>query len=251
MSKALKQALSEQLHRCHPLGYNHKVVKRWLRQIADADWQRLLDKIRTGAKGGEAEWLVEEVLWTRLCAEDLAQDREPKKEQKKRIKALKRIAIKIDEVVQILRKQVAEKEERENWERENMPPPPEDDDSPESEPLPEGKDPIAEAKRSLDWLERQAKAFHTQAEYVPRGDGKRYDKRHSQVRVYNTFAAMISHSLREVAGQPLYAHASDITNIVFPAAYMTEDRVVAACKPTTREGRRGKAGALKRAKSAE
>jgi hypothetical protein len=206
-------------------------MKRWLRQIRDPAWQRLLDKIRTGPKNWDADSLIDDVLLSLSEAKEQELDRESQKERKKQSKALKGIAVKIDEVVQILRKEV---------EREKNVPSPED--------WPEDPDPIVEATKALDWLERQAKAFHTRAKYFLQRDGKRYDERHSAARVCNNFAAMISRSLREVTGQPLYAHVSDITNIVFPAADMTEDRVIAACKPTTRAGRRGKAGALKRTK---
>jgi hypothetical protein len=58
------------------------------------------------------------------------------------------------------------------------------------------------------------------------------------------FMRLMAADLRELCGRPHYDAIAVITNIAFPAADVTSEHVRAACRPTTRQSRRSKTGAL-------
>jgi len=62
------------------------------------------------------------------------------------------------------------------------------------------------------------------------------------------FVLLMVADFRDLCGRPHYDAIAAITNIAFPGTDVTSEHVRAACKPTTRGGRRPKTGALGRKK---
>jgi hypothetical protein len=112
-----------------------------------------------------------------------------------------------------------------------------------------------EAKRSLDWLSREAQRLRRLAErepksepdwdsYVPErisrqsgGKGK-----HEQSRQLGAFVRKMVNCLYRSCGQPRHRAVAVMTNIAFPTANVDDEYVRLRCRPTTRAGRRRKTG---------
>src|SRR5262249_47238012 len=129
--------------------------------------------------------------------------------------------------------------------------------SPSGRPLPD-LPPVAEAKRSLGWLRREALRLRQLAEkqslgernwdwnripvHVSRqsgGKGKR-----NQSRKLGVFMQRMVNCMYECCGKPRYHAVATMTNIAFPDANVGAENVRSACRPTTRTGRR-RSGALR------
>jgi hypothetical protein len=116
-------------------------------------------------------------------------------------------------------------------------------------PSPSGSLPEeAEAKRSLEWLGREAHRLRQLAEKVSAGEpetvrvsrqsggkGKR-----KQSRELNVFMQKMVTCMCQLCGKrkPHHAAVATITNIAFPDADVVAENVRSACRPTTRKARR-------------
>jgi hypothetical protein len=115
----------------------------------------------------------------------------------------------------------------------------------------------AEAKRSLDWLMREAHRLRQVAEKVSAGEpnwdwgpipvrvsrqsggkGKR-----NQSRKLGVFMQWMVNCMCQWCGKPRYRVVATITNIAFPCTNVLAENVRSACRPTTRIARR-RSGAL-------
>ena len=115
----------------------------------------------------------------------------------------------------------------------------------------------AEARRSLDWLRREAHRLRQVAEKVsagePNWDWDRIPVRVSrqcggkgkrnQSRNLGVFMRRMVNCMHELCGRPRHDVVATMTNIAFPNANVTSEDVRSACRPTTRTGRR-RSGAL-------
>jgi hypothetical protein len=70
------------------------------------------------------------------------------------------------------------------------------------------------------------------------------------IRDRSAFMRLMAATWRELCGKPHYDAIAAIANIAFPSANVTSEHVRAACKPTTRQGRRRKTGTLGQEKQA-
>jgi hypothetical protein len=95
-------------------------------------------------------------------------------------------------------------------------------------------------------LFRQFAAKEAERDRVRRSRYRISRERH--VREQIVFMHLMAADLRELCGKPHYDAVAATTNIAFPGADVTSEHVRAACRPTTRQGRRPKAGALGRKK---
>src|SRR5262245_727362 len=110
----------------------------------------------------------------------------------------------------------------------------------------------AEAKRSLDWLMREAHRLRQVAEKVSAGEpnwdwgpipvrvsrqsggkGKR-----NQSRKLGVFMQQMVNRMYQWCGKPHYHAVAMMTNIAFPDADVVAENVRSACRPTTRTARR-------------
>ncbi len=110
----------------------------------------------------------------------------------------------------------------------------------------------AEAKRSLEWLRREAHRIRQVAEKVSAGEpnwdwgpipvrvsrqsggkGKR-----NQSRKLGVFMQRMVNCMYQWCGQPRHDAVATITNIAFPDADVVAEDVRSACRPTTRTARR-------------
>jgi hypothetical protein len=110
----------------------------------------------------------------------------------------------------------------------------------------------AEAKRSLEWLRREADRLRQLAEKVSAaepnwdwdripvhvsrqsgGKGKR-----NQSREVGVFMRQMVNCMRQWCGNPCHDAVATITNIAFPDAKVVAEDVRSACRPTTRTARR-------------
>jgi hypothetical protein len=110
----------------------------------------------------------------------------------------------------------------------------------------------AEAKRSLEWLRREAPRLRQVAEKMSAGErewdwgpipvrvsrqsggkGKR-----NQSRNLGVFMQRMVNCMYECCGKPRYDAVATMTNIAFPDADVDAENVRSACRPTTRTARR-------------
>ena len=110
----------------------------------------------------------------------------------------------------------------------------------------------AEARRSLDWLRREAHRLRQVAEKVsagePNWDWDRIPVRVSrqsggkgkrnQSRNLGVFMQWMVNCMYELCGKPRYDAVATMTNIAFPDADVVAENVRSACRPTTRTARR-------------
>jgi hypothetical protein len=95
--------------------------------------------------------------------------------------------------------------------------------------------------------EREARSFRQfaakEAEKIRTRTSRYRISRLKRFRERIAFMHLMAADLRELCGRPHYDAVAAITNIAFPGEDVTSEHVRAACKATTREGRRGKTGA--------
>jgi hypothetical protein len=110
----------------------------------------------------------------------------------------------------------------------------------------------AEAKRSLDWLMREAHRLRQVAEKVSAGEPKwdwgpipfRVSRqsggkgKRNQSRKLGVFMQWMVNWMYEWCGKPHYRAVAMMTNIAFPDADVVAENVRSACRPTTRTARR-------------
>lgn len=103
-----------------------------------------------------------------------------------------------------------------------------------------------------DLHEREARVFRRFAAKEAEQDRARRSRyrisRERHAREQIAFMHLMATGLRELCGKPHYDAVAAMTNIAFPDADVASEHVRAACRPTTRQGRRRQTGALKRKK---
>jgi hypothetical protein len=221
-------------------------LKRWLNEVDDPVWGQLAADTR---KHGELPTFVEgpysyfigSALRARRFAESetdpLQKSRKQQREQQERSNLLA-LTNEMEEVAQHY--QSYKKAHHQG----RVP-------SPSGGPLPDPP-PLAEAKRSLGWLRREAHRLRQVAEKVSAGEptwdwdripihvsrqsggkGKR-----KQSRELGVFMQKMVNCMYECCGEPHYAAVAAMTNIAFPDANVVADNARSACRPTTRTARR-------------
>jgi hypothetical protein len=97
-----------------------------------------------------------------------------------------------------------------------------------------------------DLHKREARVFRRFAANEAEQDRARRSRyrisRERHVREQIAFMHLMVTELRELCRKPHYDAVAVITNIAFPGTEVTSEHVRAACRPTTRQGRRSKTG---------
>jgi hypothetical protein len=241
----LRSALDYYLKRPGLTEADRAHLKRWLAEARDPVWERIAADTRTY---GELPTMVEgpyssfigSALRARQFAESsdtpaVQRKRKLQREQQDRSDLLE-LADKIEDVLrhhQSCRAQLLQQ----------VPSP--------RGPLPELPQ-EAEARRSLDWLRREAHRLRQVAEKVSAGEpdwdwdripvrvsrqsggkGKR-----SQSRNLGVFMQRMVNCMYRCCGKPRYDAVATMSNIAFPDADVVAENVRLACRPTTRTARR-------------
>ena len=223
-------------------------LKRWLKEVRDPVWEQLAADTRRYGKlpavveGHPYSIFIGSALRVRQFAESqndspVVQRKLKQQHEQQERSDLLALAEKIDDVVR--HRQSCRKAQH-----------------PQRVPSPTGPLPDlpqeAEAKRSLEWLRREAHRIRQVAEKVSAGEpnwdwgpipvrvsrqsggkGKR-----NQSRKLGVFMQKMVNCMYQLCGKPQYHAVSMITNIAFPDANVVAEDVRSACRPTTRTARR-------------
>ncbi len=102
--------------------------------------------------------------------------------------------------------------------------------------------------RELHEKESQLLRQHARRQPKPttRVSRQAHGKKRAQSRKYVAFMHLMADHMRDLSRKPQYYAVALATNIAFPKADVTAEDARAACRPTTRAGRRYKTGALRR-----
>jgi hypothetical protein len=243
----LKSTLNHYLQRADLTESDRAHLKRWLEDMRDSAWEKLAAYIR---RCGELPQILEgpysifigSALRARHFAESqtdtpaVQRKRTQQHEQQERSDLLA-LAEKMEDVVR--HRQSCRKAQH-----------------PQRVPSPTGPLPDlpqeAEAKRSLEWLRREAHRLRQVAEKVSAGKpnldwdripihvsrqsggkGKR-----DQSREVGVFMRQMVNCMDQWFYKPRYYVVAAITNVAFPNANVVAEDVRSACKPTTRTARR-------------
>ena len=222
-------------------------LKRWLNEPHDPIWEQLAADTRKYGElppfvEGPYSYFISSALRARQFAEGevispaLQRKRNEQREQQERSDLLA-LAEKMEDVVR--HRQSCRKAQH-----------------PQRVPSPTGPLPDlpqeAEAKRSLEWLRREAHRLRKLAEKVSAGEqnwdwdripihvsrqsggkGKR-----AQSRELGVFMQKMVNCMYQCCGKPRYDVVAKITNIAFPDENVVAENVRSACRPTTRTARR-------------
>jgi|SRR5215467_1983636 len=222
-------------------------IKRWFVEANDPVWEKIAADARAyGELGPVVEGPYSRFIGSALRARHFAESqtdtpavkrkRKQQREQQERLDLLA-LAEKMEDVVR--HRQSCRKAQH-----------------PQRVPSPRGPLPElpqeAEAKRSLEWLRREAHRLRQVAEKVSAGEptwdwgpipvrvsrqsggkGKR-----SQSRKLGVFMQQMVNCMYHWCGKPRYDAVATITNIAFPDADVVSENVRSACRPTTRTARR-------------
>jgi hypothetical protein len=214
---------------------------RWLEEVRDPIWEKIAADARAH---GELGPVVEDpysifigaALLARRFAESqtdtpaVQRKRKQQREQQDR-SDLFELAEKIEDVVRL--RQSCRKAQR-----------------PQRVPSPKGPLPDlpqeAEAKRSLEWLGREAHRLRQLAEKVSAGEPEtvRVSRqsggkgRRAQSRELGVFMQQMVNCMNRCCGKPHHHAVATMTNIAFPDADVVREDVRSACRPTTRTARR-------------
>jgi hypothetical protein len=243
----LRSVLNHYLQRADLTEADRAHLKRWLEDVRDPAWEKLAAYIR---RCGELPPVVEGpysiFIGSALRARQFAESQKDSPAVQRKLKQqheqqehsdLLALAEKIEDVVR--HRQSCRKAQH-----------------PQRVPSPTGPLPDlpqeAEAKRSLEWLRREAHRLRQVAEKVSAGKpncdwdpipvhvsrqsggkGKR-----NQSREVGVFMRQMVNCMDQWFGKPRYYVVAAITNIAFPDANVVAEDVRSACKPTTRTARR-------------
>jgi hypothetical protein len=227
-------------------------LKRWLNETRDPVWEQLADDVRKYGElptyvEGPYSYFIASALRARRFAEGevispaLQRKRDQQREQQERSDLLA-LAHKLEEAVR-------------DYEACRKAQHPQVVPSPTGLPVPELPQ-RAEAKRSLEWLRREAHRLRQLAEKVSAGEQNWWDRipvrvsrqsggkgKRNQSRNLGVFMQRMVNCMYECCGEPRHYAVAAMTNIAFPDADVTAENVRSACRPTTRVGRR-RSGAL-------
>ena len=223
-------------------------LKRWLKEVRDPVWEQLAADTRRyrelppGVEGRPYSIFIDSALRARQCAESqtdspAVQTKLKQQREQQEREDLLALAEKMEEVVR--HRQACRKAQY-----------------PQRVPSPTGPLPDlpqeAEAKRSLEWLRREAHRLSQVAEKVSAGEPN-WDVRLSrqsggkgkrnQSRKLGVFMRQMVNCMDRYCGKPRYNAVAMMTNIAFPDADVVAEDVRSACRPTTRTARR-RSGAL-------
>ena len=223
-------------------------LKRWLNEPHDPIWEQLAADTRKYGElppfvQGPYSYFISSALRARQFAEGevispaLQRKRNEQREQQERSDLLA-LAEEMEDVVR-------------HYEACRKAQHPQRVPSPTGLPVPELPQ-RAEAKRSLEWLGREAHRLRQVAEKVSAGEqnwdwdripihvsrqsggkGKR-----AQSRELGVFMQKMVNCMYQCCGKPRYDVVAKITNIAFPDENVVAENVRSACRPTTRAARR-------------
>jgi hypothetical protein len=248
----LKSALDHYLQRPSLTEADRAHLKRWLKEVRDPVWEKIAADFRRYGElppvvDGPYSIFIGSALRARHSAESqkdspvLQMERKQQREQQEQ-KVLLELADKMEDVAR--HRRCCKKAQH-----------------PQRVPSPTGPLPDlpqeAEAKRSLEWLRREAHRLRQVAEKVsagePNWDCERIPVRVSrqsggkgkrnQSRELGVFMQEMVNCMYEWCGEPRYHAVATITNIAFPDANVVDENVRSACRPTTRTAR-SRSGAL-------
>jgi hypothetical protein len=228
-------------------------LKRWLAEARDPVWERIAADTRTYGKlpafvEGPYSYFIGSALRARQFAESQTEtpavQRKWKQQRERQDRSdLLELAEKIEDVLR--HRQSCRKAQH----PQRVPSP--------TGPLPE-LPPEAEAKRSLEWLGREAHRLRQVAEKVSAGEPEwDWDRipvrvsrqsggkgKRNQSRNLGVFMQRMVNCMYRCCGKPRYDAVATMTNIAFPDAEVVAENARSACRPTTRTGRR-RSGALR------
>jgi hypothetical protein len=243
----LRSALNYCLQRPDLTEADRAHLERWLEEVGDPVWEQLAaDTRRYGELPAFVEGPYSIFIGSALRARQFAESQNDSPAVQRKLKQqheqqessdLLELAEKIDDVVR--HRQSCRKAQH-----------------PQRVPSPTGPLPDlpqeAEAKRSLEWLRREADRIRQVAEKVSAGEpnwdcspipvrvsrqsggkGKR-----NQSRELGVFMQQMVNCMYRCCGKPHYHAVSMITNIGFPDADVVAEDVRSVCRPTTRTARR-------------
>jgi hypothetical protein len=244
---ALRSALNYYLQQPKLAEADRAHLKRWLAEARDPVWERIAADTRTYGElpafvEGPYSYFIDSALRARQFAESqtdtpaVQRKRKQQHEWQDRSDLLE-LAEKIEDVLR--HRQSCRKAQH----PQRVPSP--------TGPLPELPQ-EAEAKRSLEWLGREAHRLRQVAEKVSAGEPEwDWDRipvrvsrqsggkgKRNQSRNLGVFMQRMVNCLYRCCGTPHYNAVATITNIAFPDADVVAENVRSACRPTTRTARR-------------